>query len=256
MVTETKVRRDDPKSLQLQLTEIIRGRIKDGMYPPRTKLPSEREICDEFGVSRITVREMIRNLKEENLVKVQAGRGAFVLCPKRDIAVKVSLEGFTSDLKKAGKVPGSKLLRMGVVELPDEEVVEAMRLTPADKVIRIERIRTVDGIPLAIHTSWLNLRFCDQIFDYNLAELSLLTILREEFRLKIKNATQSVFASLADERERELLSLLNPSSVMRETRTTFLESGEVIEYSTGTYCGEHYHLLIKLDLDAEATQGN
>lgn len=241
------IKRNHPKPLHSQLTDIFKNRIQEGTYSGKSKLPSERKICEEFGISRTTVREMIRQLEQEDFIKVQAGRGAYVQVPKRDISVHVSINGFSTDLKKAGKKPSSKLLGLEVITKPDEELIKAMSLEPGDELVKIERLRLVNEVPLAIHTAWLNHRLCPQILKYNLSQTSLFTILREVFHLKIKRASQTVYSSLADSRERNLLSLPNPSAVLQEFRQTYLESDEIIEYSRATYCGDFYHLLINLD---------
>ena len=249
------IERDHPKPLHSQLTEIIKERIQSGSYPAKSRLPSEREICEEFGVSRTTVREMIRQLKKEGLINVQAGRGAFVRAPQRDISVHISLDGFSSDLIQAGKMPSSKLLGLEMVTQPDEDLVEAMNLEAGDELVKIERLRLDNSIPLAIHTAWLNHKFCPQILTYNLSQTSLFSILKEVFHLKIQKATQNVYASLADSRERKLLSLPNPSAVLHAVRSTYLESGEILEYSRATYCGDFYHLLIDLDASIPPISG-
>ena len=96
-----EIDRNHQKPLHSQLTEVMRERIQTGFYPVESKLPSEREICEEFNVSRTTVRETIRQLIREDLIHVQAGRGAFVKEPNRNISVNVSLGGFSNDLEKS-----------------------------------------------------------------------------------------------------------------------------------------------------------
>lgn len=250
------IERDHPKPLHSQLTDIIKERIQKGSYPAKSRLPSEREICEEFGVSRTTVREMIRQLKRESLISVQAGRGAFVRPPQREIAVHISLDGFSTDLSRAGKSPTSKLLGLEIVTQPDEEILQRMNLNLGDELVRIDRLRLDHSIPLAVHTSWLNHKFCPQILTHNLAQSSLFTILRETYKLKIRKATQNVYASLAESRERKLLSLPNPSAVLHAERTTYLESGDVIEFSRGIYCGDFYHLMIDLEAEENLMTGD
>ena len=241
------IQRNHPKPLYTQLTEIIKERIKFGIYPVKSKLPSEREICEEFGVSRTTVRQTLQQLRQEGYLDVQAARGAFVQAPRQDISVVVSINGFSNDLKKSGKQPGSKLLGLEVISDPDGDLIEEMSLKPGDELIKIERLRLANDVPLAIHTAWLNHRLCPQILQYNLNETSLFSLLREVYHLKISKASQTIYASLADSRERSLLSLPEPSAVLQESRQTYLDTGEIIEYSRATYCGDFYHLLINLD---------
>jgi len=251
-----EIDRNHQKPLHSQLTEVMRDRIQTGFYPVESKLPSEREICEEFNVSRTTVRETIRQLIREDLVNVQAGRGAFVKEPNRNILVNVSLGGFSNDLKKSGKIPSSRLLSLEVITEPEPEFAQAMKLEAGDELIKLERLRLVNNVPLAIHLVLVNHRYCPKILEYNLAQISLFRILREVYHLKIDRATQEVFASLSNERERELLALPEPSAVLHEYRTTYLDSGEIIEYSAATYCGDFYHLRINLEASEKIFKGD
>jgi len=239
--------RNNPLPLHSQLTSVIKSRIEIGTYPPGARLPSEREICEEFNISRTTVRETLRQLKKEGLVHVMAGRGAFIKPPKRDIAVNISLDGFTSDLQRVGKNPSSVLLSAEVILDPDHSLVKRMRLFPGDEVIRIERLRLNENNPLALHIVYLNHRFCPQILNHNLSQVSLFSVLRDEYKLKIKHATEEIYAALATSQERKLLSLSHPSAVLHSERTTFLENEQIIEYSRATYCGEFYRLVMNLE---------
>jgi GntR family transcriptional regulator len=142
-----EIDRNHQKPLHSQLTEVMRDRIHTGFYGVESKLPSEREICEEFNVSRTTVRETIRQLTREDLINVQAGRGAFVKKPNRNISVNVSLNGFSTDLKKSGKTPSSRLLSLEVVTQPEEQFVQAMKLEPGDELIKLERLRLVNNVP-------------------------------------------------------------------------------------------------------------
>lgn len=244
----TKIERDNPEPLHHQLTEIIKQRIKDEKYPANSKLPSEREFCEEFDVSRTTIRETIRKLKEEGLIEVHRGRGAFVVQEDKNFSLSVSLDGFSADVIRQGKIPSSKLIGLDLIAKPDKELVKTMKLNPGNKLVKVERIRLANAIPLAIHTSWLNHRFCPDISNFNLAEISIISILKVFYHLNIVKADQTVFASLANTREQELLSLPNPSAILKETRVTYLDSGDIVEFSKASYCGDFYHLLINMNI--------
>ncbi len=246
MVTEIK--RNNPDPLHHQLTEIISTRIKEETYPPNSKLPSEREFCEEFNVSRTTIRETMRNLKEEGLIEVHQGRGAFVVPEEKEFSLSVSLDGFSADVIRQGKIPSSTLMGLDLITNPNNELIKKMKLKPGEELVKIERIRLANSIPLAIHTSWLNHRFCPEISNFNLAEISIISILKVFYHLNITKADQAVFASLANEKERELLSLPDPSAILKETRVTYIDTGEIVEFSKASYCGDFYHLLINMNI--------
>lgn len=236
-----------PIPLYLQLKDLLASQISEGRFQPGNALPSERQLCDEFNVSRTTVREALRELNLQGLIRTVPGRGAFVTTSQFNVTVKVSLAGFTGDVRRQGMTPSSRLLSAGVVTSLAPAITEAMGLQPGDELVRIERLRMVNNVPLARQTIYLNHRLCPQILQYNLAEESVFQLLRDQYNLLLAQAQQQVYAALADLQEMELLNLTYPAAVLRAERTTFLDTGEVIEFALGTYCGEWYRLGMLLE---------
>nr|HID14437.1 GntR family transcriptional regulator [Anaerolineae bacterium] len=239
--------RNSPTPLYQQLKALLATQIADGLLQPGTPLPSERQLCDQFDVSRVTVREALRELSHEGLIHTVPGRGTFVAVPRADLTVKVSLAGFTADVRREGMTPSSALLDARLIVSPTPDLVEAMRLQPGDEVVRVERLRLVNNVPLALHTVYLNHRLCPQVLHHNLAQESLFSLLRDEYGLTLARAEEQVYATLASEREMELLNLSYPAAVLRAERTTFLDTGEVIELALAVYCGEWYRLRMQLE---------
>ncbi len=239
--------RNNPTPLYQQLKALLATQIADGLLQPDAPLPSERQLCDEFGLSRATVRDALRELNREGLIRTVPGRGTFVTAPHVDLAVKVSLAGFTTDMSSRGVTPSSTLLDARLVASPSPDLVEALCLQPGDKVVKVERLRLINNAPLALHTSYLNYRLCPHILNHNLAQSSLFDLLRHEYGLTLARAEEQVYAALASQREMELLNLSHPAAVLRTERTTFLDTGEVIEFSFAAYCGEWYRLSMLLE---------
>jgi GntR family transcriptional regulator len=239
-----------PVPLYLQLKDLLVSRITGGLLQPGDALPSERLLGDEFGLSRTTVREALRELSRQGLIRTVPGRGTFVATPRFDLTVRVSLTGFSGDMRREGMVPSSRLLDAGLMMSPPSALVEALGLRPGDEVVRLERLRLTNGVPLALHIVHLNHRLCPQILQHNLTEESLFELLRSEYGLRLTQAEQQVHAALADQREMALLGLSYPAAVLRAERKTFLDTGEVIEFARATYCGEWY----RLNMSLEATE--
>lgn len=72
---------DGPEPLYRQIASVIAGRIADGTYPPRRRIPSEAEICEEFSVARPTARSAVQLLRGQGLVETVQGRGTYVAQP-------------------------------------------------------------------------------------------------------------------------------------------------------------------------------
>jgi GntR family transcriptional regulator len=235
--------------LYLQLKDLLASQIGEDLLQPGDALPSERQLCKKFSLSRTTVREALRELTEQGLIHTVPGRGAFVAPSRPDLSIRVSLTGFTSDVRREGMAPSSRLLSAGLVTSPAPDVIEAMGLQPDpdNEIVRVERLRLVNNVPLALHTAYLNHRLCPQVLQHNLAEKSMFQLLRSKYGLRIARANEQVYAALANEQEIKLLNLAYPAAVLRAERKTFLDTGEVIEFSLATYCGEWYRLDILLE---------
>lgn len=237
--------RKSPIPLYLQLKDVLASRIAEGEFDEQ--LPSERQLCDEFDISRTTVREALRELNQQGLIQTVPGRGAFVASPPFDLTIEVSLDGFTGDMLRQGLVPSSQLLNARLLTSPPPDVRNVLKLQAEDEVVMLERLRLVNQIPLALHTAYLNHRLCPHILQHNLAEESLFTLLRNEYGLEPDQAEEQLYAALADQHEMDILELCYPSAVLRAERRTFLTTGEPIEFALATYCGNWYRMSITME---------
>lgn len=237
---------DSPVPLYVQLKSILWSQIRSGQLRPHDKLPSERELCRRFGISRMTVRHAVDSLVRGSLVYTRPGKGVFVAEAGRQLDVRVSLAGFSEDIRRSGANPSSVVLAAHLIPATPE-LAAALRTPEGEEVVSIERLRMVDGVPLALQEAHLPHRLCPEILRHDLAVRSLIQILREEYGLRLARAEQTVRAVLANARERELLGLSDPAPLLSNERTTYLDTGEVIEFSRGVYCGEWYKLQFELD---------
>ncbi|MDY7075666.1 MAG: GntR family transcriptional regulator [Chloroflexota bacterium] len=140
-----------PVPLYLQLKDSLASQIAEGLLQAGDVLPSERQLCEEFDVSRTTVREALRELNLQGLIRTVPGRGAFVTALQPNLTIRVSLTGFTGDVRREGAVPSSRLLDAKLIMSPTPTIAEEMGLhsDPDSEVVRLERLRLVNDVPLA-----------------------------------------------------------------------------------------------------------
>lgn len=239
--------RNSPIPLHLQLKTWLTTRIAEGEFEPGGRLPSERQLCEELGISRTTVREALRELEREGLIRIVPGRAAYAATPQSGLTVKVSLSGFVADIRREGMTPSGILLETRLLPTPPSDLVRAMRLQPGDEVVVLERLRFANKVPLVVHVVHLNHRLCPQVLAENLEHASLYGLYRERYGLTPARAEQQVYAGLASPRELELLNLTAPAAVLRVERSIFLDDGQVVEFSRSAYCGEWYRLSMLLE---------
>ncbi|MBN1262679.1 MAG: GntR family transcriptional regulator [Anaerolineae bacterium] len=242
--------RSSPIPLYVQLKDALKEKVRQGILKPGVRLASERDLCDEYDISRTTVREALRELEQEGLISTVAGRGTFIASPDEEPAlnVEVTIEGFSADMRRQGLAPSSVVLDLSLLAAPPRRIAEVMGLPLDSEVVRIKRLRLVNKTPLALHLVYLNHCLCPNILHHNLAEVSLFNLLRHEYNLEIAGADERAYAALANKDELNLLNLAPPAAVLRTERVTYMETGEVLEYAKATYCGDWYRLKTHIDM--------
>ena len=119
---------------------------------PGTPVPSERELCESFGVSRMTVRQAIDTLVVDGVLERQQGRGTFVAPPKLDLQVR--LTSFSEEMRRRGMEPGAVFLTAETAPA-DGAVAEALEIGVGDDVHHLRRLLTADSVPMAIEENWV-----------------------------------------------------------------------------------------------------
>src|SRR6476659_66204 len=120
--------RGGPLPRYYQLKEIIRERIVTGEWEPGSLIPSERELCERYGISRMTARQAITELVNEGLFYREQGKGTFVSRHKITQQL-INLTSFSEDMKARGQRPGSKVVAAQMVPA-DEALAERLRIKP------------------------------------------------------------------------------------------------------------------------------
>jgi GntR family transcriptional regulator len=187
-----------------QLKDGLTGAIRDQTLSGGVRLPSEREFCEYFGISRLTVRRALNDLTNSGFLYSQPGKGTFVSHPKVEQGTH-QLMGLSADMRKRGHAITSQVLNLAIMPARPR-IAQQMNLTPGDEVVLLERLRSLDDEPLAIERCYLNHRYCQGISEYDLSK-SLYALLRDTYMLKIARAGQTYEAVPAGEREARVLNL-------------------------------------------------
>jgi GntR family transcriptional regulator len=161
-------------------------------------LPPEREFCEMFGVSRMTVRHALDELVREGMLERRSGNGTFVRAIKLTGGVRGS-HGFSDELALAGKATHTEVLSKEVLEAPRYAASKLRLRDDGGKVIRIRRLRFVDEHPIAHQTSYLPYDLCSPVLDDDLREDSLYHYLTDRLGMTIGGGSESIQAVGVDE---------------------------------------------------------
>jgi GntR family transcriptional regulator len=214
-------------------------------YKKGDKLLTENEICDKFGVSRLTVRRALEELSKEGLITRKRGQGTFYTGKKQEEEL-TRLTGFTDEAAKQGHKTKSIVLENRLIEIP-AELVEEFKVPKDGRVVLLKRIRFLDEDPYAIETAYLNpnadIRVLN-IIEMDMSKESLYRILTNEYGIKFTHAVETLEVTTLNKEQAKYLSQNEGSIAALRTRYTYIEDKKCIEYVKSVYRGDKYKFKI------------
>jgi len=233
--------------LYRQLGRRIAAAIERGALVPGESLPSEREMAELTGLSRVTVRKAVEALVADRRLVRRRGSGSFVAPRVERVEQALSLlTSFSEDMARRGKAARSIWLARAV-QAPSPEETMALGLTAYDQVARLERVRLADDVPLAIERAALPTAVLP---DPAAVGLSLYALLAAR-GLKPVRAVQRISAANLAARDAELLGVPPGAAGLRIERVSYLASGRVVEFTRSLYRGDAYDFAAELQIAAD-----
>ena len=215
--------------------EIAKG-IESGILHPGDRLPSERSLCEQLGVSRATVRRAVEELTADGLVEAR-GRGSFV----RDDAVMEppnTLMSLNEVARSRGLDPTSLVLRAEVRAATIDEA-DAFAIAPGADLFELERLRMLDGLPISVDINRVPLRILPGAPEIEWATASLYEAL-EAAGSPPARADYELEARPAGARQAELLGLAPDAPVLYATTVAIGDDGRVVDLGRTVYRADRY----------------
>ena len=234
-----------PGPLYQQFERKLRDVIRAKKLSVGDALPAERELAEQFAISRITVRKALDSLVDEGLLTRKQGTGTFVAMRHDAGRVEKSfskLSSFTEDMKSRGRVPETKWLSRSQGEVTPEESL-ILSLSPGTPVYRFNRIRYADAIPMALEYSTIP-AFCLPSADT--VENSLYDALDRHGHRPVR-ALQRLRAVLFTDDQSEKLATPPGGCGLLIERRGFLRDGRMVEVTQSYYRGDSYDFVAELN---------
>lgn len=217
---------------------VLRDGIVNGAYPHGSVLPSEQELTELYGVSRITTKRALNELAAEGLVARERGRGTHVTFDPAARPVTASVEGLYRNLVQMGQETDVALLSFDFVSA-SADVARALGCEAGTTVQMARRIRSVDGAPFSHLTTWVPEIIARTYTADDLAGTPMLVLL-ERAGVEVSGATQTLSASLADGEVAAHLGVNIGSPLLQVTRTVRDQDGRAVEHLTALYRPDRY----------------
>jgi len=213
----------------VQIKNMIIEKIESNQFEENSKLPSEREISEKYGVSRMTARKALKMVVESGYASSHVGKGTYVHKPKLTKNL-TEIEGFSFMVRRQrdGTI-ASRVLEAKIIEA-DSLLSEKLKIPIGAEVYRIMRIRIVDGVPIAIQESNLPVQLFPNLLAHDFGSISLYRTIFEEYGVKIVSSTQILDLEYADKQKAELLGIKEHDALFLFNSVSYDENNNAIEY--------------------------
>jgi GntR family transcriptional regulator len=230
--------------LYSRLRQAIRDRVTSGEWRPGEQIPTIRQLGEQYGVSRITVVQALDSLAREGILVRWQGKGVFVGQPTAS-EPRIPLLSFTEEAIGHGQTPGSRLLRLRR-EPATPGLTARLDLPAGESVVLVERIRLLDGLPIAVQQSYLPAHVVPGLIDRGEPIDSLYQVLTDVYGVVPTNATESYAPIRLGPDQARLLEIPAGAPAFQVDRFTRDQTGRAIEFTTTVLRGDRYKLRLEL----------
>lgn len=228
-----------------QLERILRKRIISGKLKPQEKFPTERELCAEFKVSRITVRQALRLLENAGLITRRQGQGTFVTGQKKEPAL-YELYGFVDDIFSQGEKSTLKLLHKKLIKA-DSQIAQDMGLLEGTNIFFFEGLRLLTDSIVAFFQAYLPQEVGAKIRLKKLASPLLISTVEKISLEMVQKAQQIISATKASKKLAKVMKIKIGDPLLVVKRIYFSRKGKVLEVAITYFPGTSYQLIAKLE---------
>jgi GntR family transcriptional regulator len=223
----------------------LRERIAERQLAPHTLLPSERELSESHGVSRMTARHALALLEREGFVYRRPPRGTFVAEPR----VPFHIGSFSDEVSRAGRTATASLLWAKEIEA-SRAAQEALGLPLNARVNALHRLRLADGEPLALETTYFPTELTPGLLQADLSG-SIWEMLRQSYGVHPVRAQASIESVVLDDASCAHLGVRAATSGLLLTRRTYGADGRCIEYARDLYRADRTKFEVETQLASD-----
>jgi GntR family transcriptional regulator len=207
-------------------------------------IPSERQLSQDLGVSRLTVRAAIDELAREGYLVRRRGSGTFVSEPK--IAQELTMSSFSEEMTRRGMKPGSRTLSLEVKHA-GAYLGRCLHVSPSERIVVAKRLRLADDETMAIETLHVPEPLVPGLTREDFDKTSFYDLLTQRYGIEIVGGSQTIEPTVTNEEESEVLGVPLHSPAFQFERTTRSEDGTIVEFVRSIYRGDRYRLVTELN---------
>jgi len=242
------LRRGAPVPLYHQLKAALLRDIESGRWRPGDRMPTEDALIARYKVSKITVRQALRDLAQLGYIRREQGRGTFVQGPPLEEGPR-ELKSFTNEMHAHGFTATSRVLEQGIVDAPPG-IAERLDLGVGSPAFRLRRLRMADGEPMGLQTAYIPMALVPRIDQIAFADASLYEVLGAQYALYPAAARETHQAVQVPDDLAPLLRAAAGSPALAAERLTLLGDGRPLEFVQSIMRGDRYRIVLDLSRPA------
>lgn len=218
-----------------EVKQDILKQIHDGFYKSGDRIPSERDLCGLYKVSRMTLRQALSELEQEGILVREKGRGTFVTTPN---LYQENLRSFTQTLIERGMIPSTIVIEASKV-LHLRSISQLLGLDKDEPYYKVKRIRLGDDIPIALETIYIPVKYAKDLKNHNLST-SMYKILEQHYGYELFRNACEIEASLAPRDILDLLDLKKTTALLKVSGITYAQGDLKLFYEESYYRSDLY----------------
>ncbi len=225
----------------IKIHDAIKKEIDMERWQIGQRLPSERDLAEQYAVSRMTLRQAVTLLVDEGILERRVGSGTYVASHR----VQEKMRGttsFTEIVSSQGKTPSSKVISYQRKIANDTEI-KRLQLKPTDYVIRMERVRYADNVPLVFEVASIPERLIKSFAREEITEHFFQTLTDNGYA--IGKSQQTIYAKSASERVANYLGIEKGHAVLALTQVSYFTDGCPFEYVHSQYVGDRFEFYLE-----------
>lgn len=234
--------------LYLKVENELRHKIATNEYPVNTKIPSEEELCEAYGVSRITVRRAIQDLVEVGLLRKRRGLGTFVEVPKNVVSPGERSGGFSAYMLDTGHHSPRKILGKQAL-IATAQLAERLHISEGDPVLNVRRLMLEDDVPVAIDSLYVAEERFPELLDKLVGDASFYSILERDYGVVLGGSDMLLDVSTARSDEAHILGCITGAPLFILRKVKLDAGGDPVHYSKTVIRGDRvtYHFKVGRD---------
>jgi GntR family transcriptional regulator len=234
-----------PQALHARIRDSLRSQILSGHYDQHDKLPSEKQLMESFGVSRITVRHALGTLEQEGMIFRIAGKGCYV-AKNKPTQTLTRLQGFAEAMHNQGYAACNRVLSLNT--LPASELVaQVFGVAVGAPMVELRRLRYLERLPVSLDISYFTQELGQRLAREDLVTRDVFHILENDYGQPLGHADLSIEATLATPEEAGLLEVPPASPLLALQRMTWGADGSPLELDFIRYRADRFRYQLRIE---------